>query len=417
MKMKKFLLLTLLTLFSLNVHAHGTEWIGAAIFKDAKWTPVQISLWPGHLCSPMAKVYGLAVSPGLFSFCDELYGISCGQIFFLGENNGLAVNIWSYGDKNNGVAAGVFNAWNKNNGVSIGVANFMADDAVETGRNTLQIGVFNQANSGFQIGVLNYNPNALIPWMPLINFTIPRSVDSSLEILRKGSASSPNFYFDLHIEKHANKYFPNWNTEERLRWLNELFPLTDAGATSALMAAAEKHGMIREWDDYALTLPAEQRKKLRYSLGYYVTKELWSHWVEMAPDGTCTLHLTNLRGGGRCSFSAKFKDLPENARLTVSRYNADLEVMYYDAKKSQNVTLFTVRRDAETDLWFETGSWDEVNKKTPAVTAYKETWKNFVCTEIKNGKQICHEFRLKDQFRKIKLGSIEPDQVVKSPVK
>lgn len=417
MKMKKFLLLTLLTLFSLNVHAHGTEWIGAAIFKDAKWTPVQISLWPGHLCSPMAKVYGLAVSPGLFSFCDELYGISCGQIFFLGENNGLAVNIWSYGDKNNGVAAGVFNAWNKNNGVSIGVANFMADDAVKTGRNTLQIGVFNQANSGFQIGVLNYNPNALIPWMPLINFTIPRSVDSSLEILRKGSASSPNFEFDLYIEKHANKYFPNWNTEERLRWLNELFPLTDAGARTALMAAAEKHGMIREWDDYALTLPAEQRKKLRYSLGYYITKELWSHWVKMAPDGTCTLHLTNLRGGGRCSFSAKFKNLPENARLTVSRYNADLEVMYYDAKKSQNVTLFTVRRDAETDLWFETGSWDEVNKKTPAVTTYKETWKNSVCTEIKNGKQICHEFRLKDQFRKIKLGSIEPDQVVKSPVK
>ena len=417
MKMKKFLLLTLLTLFSLNVYAHGTEWIGAAIFKDAKWTPVQISLWPGHLCSPMAKVYGLAVSPGLFSFCKKVYGVSCGQIVLLGENNGLAVNIWSYGDKNNGVAAGVFNAWNKNNGVSIGVANFMADDAVETGRNTLQIGVFNQANSGFQIGVLNYNPNAMIPWMPLINFTIPRSVDSSLEILRKGSASSPNFEFDLHIEKHANKYFPNWNTEERLRWLNELFPLTDAGARTALMAAAEKHGMIREWDDYALTLPVEQRKKLRYSLGYYVTKILWSHWVEMAPDGTCTLHLTNIMRGGRCSFSAKFKDLPENARLTVSRYNADLEVMYYDAKKSQNVTLFTVRRDAETDLWFETGSWDEVNKKTPAVTTYKETWKNSVCTEIKNGKQICHEFRLKDQFRKIKLGSIEPDQVVKSPVK
>ena len=407
---KKLLLMAVLTLFTCNLFAHGEQWLGVPLFKEVKWTPVQISFWPVHLCPPGAEVYGLAVSPGLFSFCEKVYGVSCGQIFFLGENNGLAVNIWSYGDKNNGVAAGVFNAWKKNNGISIGVANFMADGAVKTGRNTLQIGVFNQANSGLQIGVLNYNPNALIPWMPLINFVIPRSVESSLKELKERP-----YPFDDHIKKHANQYFPDWNTEERLRWLNELFPLTDAGATSALMAAAEKHGMIREWDDHALTLPAEQRKKLRYSLGYYITKNLWSHWVEMAPDGTCTLHLTNIQRSGRCSFSAKFKDLPENARLTVSRYNADLEVMYYDAKKSQNVTLFTVRRDAETDLWFETGSWEEVNQKTPAVTTYSEKDPGFVCTQIRNGEMICKTIRLKEAFRKIKLGSIEPDQTLQTP--
>ena len=170
--LKKILLLAVLMSLSLNLYAHGTEWLGAAIFKDAKWTPVQISLWPGHLCSPMAKVYGLAVSPGLFSFCDELYGISCGQIVLLGENNGLAANIWSFGDKNNGLAVGVFNAWGKNNGVSIGVANFVHDQGSDgISRNTLQIGVFNQANSGLQIGLLNYNPNALIPWMPILNWS------------------------------------------------------------------------------------------------------------------------------------------------------------------------------------------------------------------------------------------------------
>ena len=409
--LKKILLLAVLTLFSCNLFAHGEQFFGTGIIRDAKWTPLQISVWPVHLCSPRTDVYGLAVSPGLIGFGNRVYGISGGLIFFQGANYGVTTGILSCGVQNNALSLGVFNSWKKNNGVSIGVANFVHDQGSDgISRNTLQIGVFNQANSGLQIGLLNYNPNALIPWMPLINFVIPRSVESSLKELKERPCP-----FDYHIKKHANQYFPDWNTEERLRWLNELFPLTDAGATSALMAAAEKHGMIREWDDYALTLPVEQRKKLRYSLGYYVTKILWSHWIEMAPDGTCTLHLTNIMRGGRCSFSAKFKDLPENARLTVSRYNADLEVMYYDAKKSQNVTLFTVRRDAETDLWFETGSWEEVNKKTPAVTTYSEKDPGFVCTQIRNGEMICKTIRLKEAFRKIKLGSIEPDQTLQTP--
>lgn len=409
--LKKILLLAVLTLFTCNLFAHGEQFFGTGIIRDAKWTPLQISVWPVHLCSPRTDVYGLAVSPGLIGFGNRVYGISGGLIFFQGANYGVTTGILSCGVQNNALSLGVFNSWKKNNGVSIGVANFVHDQGSDgISRNTLQIGVFNQANSGLQIGLLNYNPNALIPWMPLINFVIPRSVESSLKELKERPCP-----FDYHIKKHANQYFPDWNTEERLRWLNELFPLTDAGATSALMAAAEKHGMIREWDDHALTLPAEQRKKLRYSLGYYITKNLWSHWVEMAPDGTCTLHLTNIQRSGRCSFSAKFKDLPENARLTVSRYNADLEVMYYDAKKSQNVTLFTVRRDAETDLWFETGSWEEVNQKTPAVTTYSEKDPGFVCTQIRNGEMICKTIRLKEAFRKIKLGSIEPDQTLQTP--
>ena len=126
--MKKFLISTFFVLFSLNLFAHGNEWIAAAVLlKDAKWSPVQISVWPVHLCSPGTDVYGLAVSPGLFGFANKVYGISCGQIFFLGENNGLTANLWSYGDKNNGVAAGLFNAWAKNNGVVIGAANFSRD--------------------------------------------------------------------------------------------------------------------------------------------------------------------------------------------------------------------------------------------------------------------------------------------------
>lgn len=418
--LKKILLLAVLMSFSLNLYAHGTEWIGNAIIKDAKWSPVQISFWPVHLCGLRTTICGINLSPGLFGFSWKVYGISCGQIVLLGENNGLAANIWSFGDKNNGLAVGVFNAWGNNNGVSIGVANFVHDEGSDgISRNTLQIGVFNQANSGLQIGVLNYNPNALIPWMPLINFVIPRSVESSLKELKERP-----YPFDVHIKKHANQYFPDWNTEERLRWLNELFPLTDAGATYALMEAAKKYDLLWEWDDYALTLPIKKRRDLRNALGSWITQRYWHYRLETAPDGTITLTLFKMINSARCSFSAKFKDLPKNIPITVERINSDFEVGYRIEKTIKNgntichisdfTTLFTVRRDAETDLWFETGSWKEIDKKTPAVTIYKELWKNSVCTEIKNSKRIYKEFRLKEQYRKIKLGRIAPEQVIQS---
>ena len=418
--LKKLFLLILLPLLSLNVFAHGNEWIGSAIIKDAKWSPVQISFWPLHLCGGETTIYGLNFSPGLFGFSRKVYGVSCGSIvMMMAENNGLAANIWSFGDKNNGLAVGGFNAWAKNNGVSVGLANFVYDK--KSGRNTLQIGIFNQANSGLQIGLLNYNPNAAIPWMPLINFTIPRSIESSLKELKE--SPSP---FDYHIEKHANKYFPNWDTKERLHWLTEIFPQTDAGATYALMEAAEKYDLLREWDDYALTLPIKKRRNLRNALGSWITQRYWHYQLETAPDGTITLTLFNTINSAKCSFSAKFKDLPKNIPITVERGNSDFEVGYRIEKTIKNgntihhisdfTTLFTVRRDAETDLWFETGSWKDIDKKTPAVTIYKELWKNSVCTEIKNSKRIYKEFRLKDRFRKIKLGRIAPEQIIQSQV-
>ena len=124
--LKKFLLLTVLMFFSLNAYPHGIEWfMPVVLFKDARWTPIQISFWPVHLCSSGTGVYGLAVSPGLLSWYEKVYGISCGQIVFIGENNGLDVNIYSCGFQNNGLAVGVFNEWTKNNGVSLGLVNFI----------------------------------------------------------------------------------------------------------------------------------------------------------------------------------------------------------------------------------------------------------------------------------------------------
>ena len=419
--MKKLLLLVALSFFTLNVHAHGEQWLGFTVLaKDVKWSPVQISLWPVHLCNPRATIYGILLSPGIFGFADKVYGVSCGAIVIMMENNGLAANIWSFGRKNNSLAVGLFNAWERNNGVSIGLANFIHDK--KDGGNTIQIGVFNQANSGLQIGLLNYNPNALIPWMPLINFTIPRSIESSLKELKE--RPSP---FDYHIEKHANKYFPNWNRQQRLNWLNELFSPTDGRAIYALMEVAKKYDLLREWDDYALTLPIKKRRNLRSALGGWITQRYWHYQLETAPDGTITLTLFNTINSAKCSFSAKFKDLPKNIPITVEKVNSDFEVGYRIEKTIKNgntiwhisdfTTLFTVRRDTETDLWFETRSWKDIDKKPPAVTIYKELWKNSVCTEIKNSKRIYKEFRLKEQYRKIKLGNLKPEYITQKSVK
>ena len=410
--MKKLLLLVALSFFTLNVHAHGGQWLGFAVLaKDVKWSPVQISLWPVHLCNPRTEIYGILLSPGIFGFADKVYGVSCGAIVMMAENNGLAANIYSFGIKNNSLAVGLFNAWERNNGVSIGLANFIHNQ--KDGGNTIQIGVFNQANSGLQIGLLNYNPNALIPWMPLINWVIPRSVNSSLKELYQKP-----YPFDYHIEKHANKYFPNWNRQQRLNWLNELFPLTDAGATYALMEAAEKHGMLDIWDRYALTLPEKQRKRLRYSLGSWIAQQEWYHSLETTPDGSCALSVSKI-GGASYTFTAKFKELPPREKIKVSWQNSDLEVWYRKEteKAAPFVKLFTIRHDAETDIWFETGSWKEVREKVPAVTTCKINRDGTTLHQIKGDKWIYKEFRLKEQYRKIKLGSLKPEYIIQKTVK
>lgn len=168
--MKRLLLLICMILVSGNLCAHnwGTL-LGIPVFAGPapSWVPVQISVWPIHLF-PWTNVYGVVLSPGLLGGSHNVYGISCGVITFCHEQNGLAVNVYSIGQENNGLSIGVFNTWGSNHGVVVGLANFLMNSP---GRNALQIGVFNQAKSGLQLGFLNYNPNAKISWMPFFNWS------------------------------------------------------------------------------------------------------------------------------------------------------------------------------------------------------------------------------------------------------
>ena len=84
------------------------------------------------------------------------------------DNNGISLGGINLLENNAGVSIGIVNRMiaggGKSNGVSIGVANISLN-------NTFQLGIYNQAESGLQIGLLNHNPNAAIPWLPFFNYS------------------------------------------------------------------------------------------------------------------------------------------------------------------------------------------------------------------------------------------------------
>lgn len=248
-------------------------------------------------------------------------------------------------------------------------------------------------------------------------------MEDSLAELRK--LPSP---FDHWIFVHGKRYFPKWDRDSQLRWLNELLPLTDAGSTTALMEVAEENDLILAWDQYALQLPAgKERERLRQNaLGPSISQKYWQHTLEVTGDGTHVLRLKDTRSGAECAFRAKCGPVPKEGKLFVCPMNSDLAVEYRfertvrDGMGTYNISdckiLFEVRRDAETNQWFETGSWDEIRRrKTPAVTTYEEIRNVPVCTEIVDGKSVFRTFRLTAESRRFKLGKIEPRDIVSSP--
>ena len=217
--MKKLLLLIMVSIFSLNVYAHG----GASAIRGVRWTPVNIVAFPIALFDPgETEVYGVLFSPG-FGVSKEVYGINSGiatvvleksygislnivsvalrhhgvsmgvvnmgyndgisaGIFTIGGNRGIILGLCNLVIDNDGISLGIINLWGNNAGVLVGVFNYKLEHketshGVAIGviniskKNTFQLGIYNQAEGGLQIGLLNHNPNALIPWMPFVNWS------------------------------------------------------------------------------------------------------------------------------------------------------------------------------------------------------------------------------------------------------
>ena len=204
--MKKLLLLIVVSIFSLNVYAHG----GASAIYNVRWTPVNIVAFPIALFYPgETEVRGILFSLGMGMSEKNVYGVNLGiatlltgkcygvsiNIISVLENNGLSLGLLNL-HKNNGMTWGLCNLITDNNGISLGVVNLLDNNAgVSIGivnrmiagggkssglsagvaniskKNTFQLGIYNQAEGGLQIGLLNYNPNAAIPWLPFFNYS------------------------------------------------------------------------------------------------------------------------------------------------------------------------------------------------------------------------------------------------------
>ena len=125
---------------------------------ESKCTFLQFSIIPSIYEWPTGEdVYGLRLGlPISYGGRTKLYGIDYGLFMSKSRNvNGIQFSFANTGYNNNGVQIGIFNEAKKSKLLQIGLINRSSKDS-----------------SCFQVGLINENKNSIIPYFPLINFTI-----------------------------------------------------------------------------------------------------------------------------------------------------------------------------------------------------------------------------------------------------
>ncbi len=166
------------------------------------------------IATPMAgKIYGLSC-PLLFCKAEAMSGISLTGVSIFDSCQGLSVAACQNIGKNIGPALTVA-FWQEcsleNKGMQLGLVNIVSGNPSYHGgkvplgelpknsiygelredslhrvssyvtnmpSNAVQIGIFNSANDGLQIGIINRNPYSWLPYSPLFNFSRPRQPTS-----------------------------------------------------------------------------------------------------------------------------------------------------------------------------------------------------------------------------------------------
>ena len=190
--MKKLLLVILSAMFVSS--AFAGEFDGKGVISGWKFAPVQVGAGIFESANLFDSDSVALFSIGLLGIQQYSSIISVGGITELKNNYGIQVSAASLTDRNYGLMIGLLENCtdvNKNYGIKIGITNISGKfakfqllgidffDYLQVGflnghtyiDNVLQIGIFNTtSNGGVQIGLLNYNENALIKWMPFFNF-------------------------------------------------------------------------------------------------------------------------------------------------------------------------------------------------------------------------------------------------------
>ena len=191
--MKKLLLVILSAMFVSS--AFTGDFDNKGVISGWKFAPVQVGVGIFESANLFDADSVALLSIGLLGIQQYSSIISVGGITELKNNYGIQVSAASLTDRNYVLMIGLLENCtdvNKNYGIKIGITNISGKfakfqllgidffDYLQVGflnghtyiDNVLQIGIFNAtSNGGVQIGLLNYNENALIKWMPLVNFS------------------------------------------------------------------------------------------------------------------------------------------------------------------------------------------------------------------------------------------------------
>ncbi|MBE6375100.1 MAG: hypothetical protein E7050_01425 [Lentisphaerae bacterium] len=191
--MKKLLLIILSAVVVSS--AFAGEFDSKGVISGWKFAPVQVGVGIFESANLFDADSVALFSIGLAGIQQQASIISLGGMTRLENNYGIQLSAASLTDRNYGLMIGLLENCtdvNKNYGIKIGITNISGKfakyqllgidffDYLQVGflnghtyiDNVLQIGIFNTtSNDGVQIGLLNYNENALIKWMPLFNFS------------------------------------------------------------------------------------------------------------------------------------------------------------------------------------------------------------------------------------------------------
>lgn len=188
--MKKLFIL-ILFVTGISVFAHFPIYVETKEengFFPAEWTPLQLGVLPCEHWQIFHDSTNTVFSFGIAATQQKSAVFSAAPINALTSNYFLQAGILCSGTtRNYGFSFGLFNGSGRNYGFQIGLFNLESNfgsrsEEEQKGLPGLQIGLFN-ASGGFQIGLINFNEDGLIPFFPLINF--PAKYYHKKFILRK----------------------------------------------------------------------------------------------------------------------------------------------------------------------------------------------------------------------------------------
>lgn len=145
----------------------------AAEPEQEKSAMLQLQAYPGVAIFPEdTAIYG--VNLALVGSSRYVEGVS----FHIGQESGEFYGVQlggiSLADVSGGLQLSFFNSAAANEGLQLGVVNVAGRQALSENRKDscgIQVGGYNYADKGFQLGLINYNANSPLPWTLLVNWS------------------------------------------------------------------------------------------------------------------------------------------------------------------------------------------------------------------------------------------------------